>query len=96
MRTTQQKLLEKFEVIAETYGCELIVDKKWGNTGTARFQKVWEFKPVYTIGFDFQDHYLRLCPNNSAWTSFEYDRLDEVIELVTDSVKREAAKHVPA
>lgn len=93
MTTTQQKFMDKMEVVAHVYKYDLVVDKNYANTGHIRFQDPGSFEAVLDIAFDFQASADRVrfqgLPNcGDRWMGFMYTALDAVVNTITEAVKR--------
>lgn len=98
-QTTQEKFLEKMEVVAATYKYDLIVNRDYANTGHIRFEDPGSFTPRLDLGFGFENDRVkfynlpRARPDGGAepfpqWAGYSINQLDGVVEAITAWVKR--------
>ncbi len=96
---TQDKFMEKVEVVAATFHLDFIHNRQWANTGQVRLEHKGSFKPVLVFSYSFQDTYATINgvprPGNERnpmdWHACPLDKLDEVIDSI-HTVCRAAAQ----
>lgn len=73
MRNTQDKVLAMMEALAEEHDMELIVDRKFANTGYATFQDPHSLEAHVEVYFKFQPRWANLSATFAPGTPVEND-----------------------